>query len=151
MRHDSFRAALLELPQFRAGLARWSRALAEHFGAQPDRFAGDDGRSEMNVRKLRYAARYLLAAGMWEEAGRWLCSLASMQAMCEAGMSLELKAVYGAAVRAMPADAAPEGAEWGPAAVRTFYRFFLRMRRVPPPLARPASSAPYPAPASRQR
>ena len=126
LRHESYRAIILSIDAFKERLKEWNTRLAKFFDEQPTKFTSEAGVVTINLRKLRYLVYYQLEAEMWGDVGRVLCSIENIQAMCEAGMSIELQRMFTSALRSIPQDFAPEGDVPGWKTVQSFYRFFLR-------------------------
>lgn len=125
LRHDSYRSIILSIEAFKERLKDWNSQLARFFDEQPNKFVSDTGAISINLRKLRYLVYYQLEAQMWGDVGRVLCSIDNIQAMCEAGMSVELQRMFTSAMRSIPQSFNPEGGP-GWTTVQSFHRFFLR-------------------------
>jgi hypothetical protein len=122
LRHDSYRAIIQSIEAFQERLEEWKQRLATFFSEQPTKHVSENGHVTINTRKLRCLVYYQLEAHMWPEVVKTLCSIENLQAMCEAGMSVELQRMFTSALRALPPNEEADGLQ----SVQTFYRFFLR-------------------------
>jgi hypothetical protein len=122
LRHDSYKTIILSIDAFRERQEEWKAQLARFFDQQPTKHVSENGQIIINIRKLRYMVYYQLEARLWEDVERTLCSIENLQAMCEAGMSVELQRMFTAALRTLPPNEEAPRIQ----SVLTFYRFFLR-------------------------
>ena len=126
LRHDSYKEIILNRAGFSDRIKEWNAMLAAFYAKQPSMYDNDLDAIKRNSRKLRVLVYYQLGAEMWAEACSTLCSIDYIQAMCEAGMSVHLQALFAHAIRVIPEQFRDAQSTFGLDTVQTFYRFLIR-------------------------